>query len=121
MTFMPLSICKTHAVRHVAIEVSLKDDTLSVRIPNVLDAQIVQVKDAKGQPRPFPYDIQRIPYLGKGIQGRSVRYEYHDAGQAWSHSGTNGTWSDFSFTSKQLPLPWDPDYKTPVPQQPAKK
>jgi hypothetical protein len=121
MTLMPLSISKSHVVRRVSMEVSLEADTVSIKIPGVLDAQIVQVKDTQGQPVPFPYNVQVVPYLGKGIQGKSVRYEYHDGGQSWIHKDTNGTWASFSYSSKQLPLPWDPDYKPPVPQQPSGK
>ena len=117
MTFMPLSICKSHAVHHVSMQVALKDDSLSINIPKILDVQIVREKDAKGKPVPFPYDIQVIPFLGPGSQGKSTHYEYHDAGQSWVHSGTNGTWAGFSFSSKQLPLPWEPDYKPPVAKQ----
>ncbi len=120
MTFMPLSTSKTHAVRQVRMEVSLQGGTFSIRIPKILDAQIVQVTDAQGKPVPFPYDVQVVPYLGKGIQGKSVHYEYHDAGQSWVHRGTNGVWASFLFSSKQLPLPWDPDYKAPVAPAPAK-
>ena len=117
ITFLQPSTSKNHAVRQVSMEVALKDDTLSIKIPKILDAQIVRVKDAKGKSVPFPYDIQGVPYLGPGSQGKSAHYEYHDGGQSWVNSNTNGVWASFSFSSKQLPLPWDPDYKPPVAKQ----
>lgn len=119
LTFFPLAVASRHEVKHVPMRVELGADRVKVTIPKVLDAEIAQVKDPSGKPKPFPYDITAVPYLKAGIQGVSVRYVFHDGGLSWSHKGTNGTWSDFAYSSTQLPLPWE---QAPAPPaQPAKK
>jgi hypothetical protein len=105
MTFMPLSICKTHRVKRVPMTAGIEGGVCTLKIPHVLDVRIAQAKDKQGRAVAFPYDIHVVPYLGKGIQGISERYDFKDEGQSWSHQGTNGTWASFSVSSKQLPLP----------------
>jgi hypothetical protein len=119
LTFMPLPVASRHEVKRVPMSVKLDADRLTVTIPKILHVEIAQVKDAQGKPKPFPYDISSVPYLKSDIQGVSAKCGFHDGGQSWSHKGTNGTWSDFAFGSKQLPLPWEP--RPTPPAQPEKK
>ena len=107
LSFAPPAGAREHAVKHVDLRMKLDALRATATIPTVLTVDIAAVED-DGQPRPFIHEVGVVKFLSAGVQGKTVRYEFHDDGQQWNLSGTHGLFARLAFDSnRQGALPWE--------------
>ena len=85
-------------VSNVAIDYQAKDKRRSVRIPNIVEAEITAIEGQGGQLVTVEnHPLAPVP-MAPGVSARSTKYTYHDHGMDWEFPEKHGTYCDFSYT-----------------------
>lgn len=92
---IPLESGKKHAVKHVDLKAKIDAEGARITIPKILDADIRRTKKAYAQ------DTTVTGFLGPGVEGVQVRYDFSDDGFAWKLTKHNATFAPFSWSSQK--------------------
>jgi len=115
LSFAMPNSSKKHAVKRSGLTARWSPDEIEVEVPGVLKAHMKVMKDDAGKPKPLAADLTATSFLGKGMQGVSVGFDFHDDGVEWTVKDRHAAWAPFSYASDRGPLPWEPGFKPPAP------
>jgi hypothetical protein len=113
LAFSMSAAARKHAIKRVDLKARVTPDELQVDIAGVLTLRVTAVEDDAGRAKPYPVDVTSTGFLGKGTQGVSLAFDFHDDGVSWSFRQRNSTFAPFRYSADRGPLPWEPGFKAP--------
>ncbi len=84
-------------VKNVAIEYEANGKERSIRIPNVVEAEIEGIEGQGGEAVTLAKQPLAVVPGGPTIVAKSKQFSYHDHGMDWEFSNKSGLYSEFSY------------------------